>query len=242
MTDEERARVDALLAPTEEDGAEHDRGFDRVQMRVRHEALVEAVRSGNEADLERATTAMSPPRDRRDRFVSVLNQLHATLSPEQRHALVVAIRSQREEHGDSERSHRRHGEGRSRGEGHGPDRLLEDLRLTDEQRARFDAARARTGEAEGPQGRGARHEGRRAHFEAMLAAFEQDDFDAARVLPGGEHGGPMARHAQDLRVLVPILTPEQREALADRMEARFERGPRGGHRDGPREGPGQEGR
>lgn len=231
MTAEQRQRIDAALAPDEDDRAERREGF-----RARHEALVLAVRSGDEAALAQATEGLEP---RGERFVQTLNEIHRALDAGQRHALVAAIRAQREGH-EGRADHPGRGRGRHGRRGFHPegrrDRMLDDLGLTDDQKTRLDAARAEAGlERPSPEDREAMHEAHRAHFDEMLTAFEQDDFDAAR-LERAERQGPMARHAAELRVLVPILTAAQRETLAGKMEEHFARGPQG-----PMGPPGDEG-
>ena len=216
MTDEQRTKIDALLAPPDEDR--------REAFRAHHEAIVAAVRTGNQTDLARLVDER--PADRAEHVAKVLNGIHETLNADQRRALVASIRQQFADHDGGGGRGRRHGGGGRHGGGR-HERMLEDLGLTDAQRSRLEAARAEAGlERPSRDERRAHHEGRRAHFEEMLAAFERDDFDATRVLPSDEEGGPMARHGKELLVLVPILTPEQREKLADKMESHFERGPR----------------
>lgn len=125
-----------------------------------------------------------------------------------------------------------------RGQGgmRGPLGLLEDLGVTEAQRtqiqAKLDAQRPSVADRE------AKHEAMKAKFgtmkakfetmkkerEAKLQTFKQPSFDAvAFVTPaaGAEKLGPRAhgdRVLQDLAVIVPLLTPEQREKLAQKIE------------------------
>jgi Spy/CpxP family protein refolding chaperone len=107
--------------------------------------------------------------------------------------------------------------------------LLESIGVTEAQRtqieARLDAQRPSKADRE------AKFETMKAKFEIMqkerefrLQTFKQPSFDAAAfVTPpaGAERIGPRAhgdRILKDLAVIVPVLTPEQREKLAQKIE------------------------
>ncbi|HEY6557826.1 MAG TPA: Spy/CpxP family protein refolding chaperone [Polyangiaceae bacterium] len=205
-------------------------------------ALATAIRAGK-IDV---TALQKQPNDAamRERVAASANALatlHKTLIPEQRVALVDAVVAKRAA-GPKARGGKRHGERRGggelergpRGRGgpggmRGPMGLLEDIGVTEAQRtqieAKLDAQRPSKADRE------ARHEAMKAQFEAMknerearLQTFKQASFDAAAfVAPpaGAEKLGPRAhgdRMLTHLAVIVPLLTPEQREKLAQKIE------------------------
>jgi len=100
-----------------------------------------------------------------------------------------------------------------------------DLELTEAQqsqlRAKLDAEGPKTTDREAMK---AKFESMKKDKEAKLQSFKQDGFDAAAfVTPpaGREKSGPRAhgdRMLNHLAVLVPILTLEQREKLAQKIE------------------------
>lgn len=172
---------------------------------------------------------------------NALATLHKTLIPEQRVALVDAVVAKHAA-GPKARGGKPHGERRGggelergpRGRGgpggmRGPMGLLEDIGVTEAQRtqieAKLDAQRPSVANRE------AKHEAMKAHFETMkkereaeLQTFKQASFDAAAfVTPPADaekigpraHGDRMLTH---LAVIVPLLTPEQREKLAQKIE------------------------
>lgn len=207
----------ASLAPPARDRADRD---DETS------ALADAIRAGRVDP-----AAFAPPGDEAAPFmeghgkvVQALDDLHATLTPAQRVALVEGIRAHapdgRRDKGD--RSPAPHG---ARGDHPGPrspaDFLLRGLEVDDAQRAKIDAALAEA-KLDAPPARDDRgHPGRdhQAARVAMLDAFVTDGFDAGAALPP-----PPARPAEPpafiaaLAVVVPLLTDAQRATLADRVE------------------------
>jgi Spy/CpxP family protein refolding chaperone len=146
-----------------------------------------------------------------------LQTLHATLTKEQRRALMDAVAKRMEEHGALRGPRGGH-------VGHeGPlGQLLEGLHLTDRQRAAIDRALEPTT---------ADHEAMKKRFEALHAemrarieGFAADAFDAKAFVAfpeGADAVGPwqhIERMVKDLAVVVPVLEPAQREALAALLE------------------------
>ena len=107
--------------------------------------------------------------------------------------------------------------------------LLHGIELSDEQKTSI--VKALTDAGLGPKegnGRPDRAE-MKAKIEAVMDAFLKDDFKAAEVLPQSPDGaGGLPKVVEALAVAVPLLTPEQRERLADRIvEGPMRRGPAG---------------
>lgn len=194
-------------------------------------ALAEGVRAGK-VDASAVTAKLGAPPDfeeRRAALAGALQTLHATLTKEQRSALVASIQKRMDEHGPKgERGE--HGPKGERGMRGGMPMgplgfLLRDLDLKDTQRE----AIARALEAQKPSE--ADHEAMKQRFEAMrgemrarLQTFTADSFDAKAFLtpPAGDKGpgkmNPMEHMVKELAVVVPLLDAAQREKLATLIE------------------------
>jgi Spy/CpxP family protein refolding chaperone len=200
-------------------------------------ALAAAVRAGTIDAAALASTIGAEPAglvERKAAVASALTTLHAALSKEQRRALVDTVAKEMEEHAPKGPPPfaRRAGE-RGGPMGH----LLEDLDLTDAQRASIDAALAadRPSPPDEAELR-ARFESMRSELRARLDGFVSDAFDARAFVEPPSDGpgrpgprGHLDRMAKDLAAVVAVLTPAQREALA----AKLEKGPPRGHMGPP---------
>jgi Spy/CpxP family protein refolding chaperone len=175
---------------------------------------------------------------------TALSTLHATLTKEQRRALVDDMAKRMAEHGPppggapGDKGDRDHGPGGPEGGmlGH----LLGDLSLTDAQRTSIDSALAAQRPAAGASdAMKQKFEARGAAMKAKMETFAADSFDAKAFVappadaPQGAMMHPMARMVNDLAVVVPLLTPAQRETLAAQLEKGPPMGGPGGHERGP---------
>lgn len=222
LTDEQRETIEGLRA-----NLKKDREAGRTSHQARKAKLVAAVRAGNldgltvdEAEISRKA------KDRAVKIAIAMNELHTTLDPEQRKALVDVVRAKHEhraKRGEERRAKKGDKAGRG-GKRFGLGRLLEGLELTDEQRAQVEAAQA---SRPTPEERAEKRKARAEQMEKLLSAFAQDDFDATRLNMAERLAERMTkgneRHTSRLQTVLPILTDEQRTQLADRMEKRFER-------------------
>jgi Spy/CpxP family protein refolding chaperone len=148
-----------------------------------------------------------------------LNQLHAVLKPEQRAALVDKVEAHfmvwKESNGDEKAAEKEHEVG-----GHIA-HLAKELNLTNDQveklRASFASSLTAHTQAHGkfdPAEADAR-------MKAFGAAFAADSFDAKSLAPSGasEHMATwgVSRMARFYEALTPVLTPEQRTKVADKL-------------------------
>lgn len=195
--------------------------------RSRMMALAAGVRSG------KVDTSVQAPNGDAERSAHLaasakaIDTLHATLTPEQRRALVDAVSKRTEHRGPppgmeanrDAKGERHHG---GRGD-HGPmGHLLAGLDLT---QAQQDAIHTQM-EAQKPTA--ADHEAMKKQFEsfhtamqARLQTFANDTFDAtAFVTPpaGAVMKGHEDRMAKDLAIITSVLDSAQREKLATRIE------------------------
>ncbi len=188
---------------------------------IDHAMLAEVaagVRAGrlDEAKLLATLDAASPRADRTAALAQALDTLHATLTADQRRALVDQIAKHMEEHAQA------HGAKRA---GADPmvEHLLTGLELTSDQRASIDAIVANAAK-ESDQSHSSSMEAVHADLAARLQSFESDRFDAG-AFAGAVAASPIDLHAHVQRALhvlgavLPVLTPVQREALAARIEA-----------------------
>jgi Spy/CpxP family protein refolding chaperone len=150
-----------------------------------------------------------------------LNQLHAVLRPEQRAALVDKMEAHwavwKDANGDEKAAAHEHEPGGhiahlAKEIGLSPDQV-EKLKASfpaamtaQSQRAHFDPAAAE------------------AHLKAFGTAFQADTFDAASLAAGAPAHGQVAtwglgRMARFYGALAPILTPDQRTKVADKLRA-----------------------
>jgi Spy/CpxP family protein refolding chaperone len=212
-------------------------------------ALADAVRAGkiDEAALKAARDKKNPEAEARQaKLAGALSTLHATLTKEQRRALVDAMVAKMDKHTDDgargEDKERRDPKGDDEGRG-GKRRhringvpvgqMLDDLDLTKEQRAQIEKA------LEGVEAADGRSEEIKGAFKAMAAenkaqleTFAADSFDANAFAAGyGKLKGAQPDRnpmVATLSAIVPSLTEAQRSKLADQLE----KGPpeRGGKR------------
>lgn len=236
LTAEQRTQIEGLFAKEKPSDAERDDHAAKAQ------ALANAVRAGS---IDVATFAKKDGArpDKRAQFAADLDELHGILSAEQRTELVAALKARApkgppdggpEGRGDGERRGKGpKGEGR-RGPGGPMGFMLHGIELTDAQKESIPKALADAGI--GPkEGKGKGrpdHAEMKAKIEAVMDAFVKDDFKAANVLPEPPEGaGGPHKMVEALAVVVPLLTPEQRATLADRIEeGPMGRGPKGKRR------------
>jgi len=234
LTAEQKATIEGLVKANAHRG--HDDGSGRAQ------ELAAALRSNTVADLVQPKIDESAREARIAASAKALATLHDTLTPDQRVALVDSIAKRASEHGPKRGEHAaKDGAQRERGEragaerglhrggrGGGPMGLLAGLELTPEQKqaikSQLDAQRPAKPTAEQREAMKAKMESMRAEMKAKLESFKSDQFDAtAFVTPPKQMARPeMAAHGKNpLAVIASVLTPEQRELLA----ARIEKGP-----------------
>jgi Spy/CpxP family protein refolding chaperone len=141
-----------------------------------------------------------------------LDTLHATLTAEQRRALVDLITKHMDEHKMAHAAQHA-----------GPDAMIEHLLsgldLSSDQRATIDAIVAKPGSEPAAASADSVH----AELAAHLQAFAADRFDSAAFAATCPSSSAMHDHVQaaihTLGEILPVLTPAQREALAARIEA-----------------------
>jgi Spy/CpxP family protein refolding chaperone len=262
LSDAQETAIKGALEKLREDAGEHPRDA------AWHAALAEGVRAGSidKAAVEAKLAKMEGGfEEHRARMAEALTTLHATLTKEQRRALVDAVAAKMEEKGargpkgdmdgegrhgkgekgDGERDGRR-GKGEKGGWGdHGMKggplgHMLRDLNLTEEQRSKIDKALEASRPSEGDmEEKKEAFEAMRAEKKAKLEGFAADNFDAKAFLAGdfkkGHHKNPKAhldRMVTSLSAILPVLTPEQRTSLADKLE----KGPMGKREHGEKRG------
>jgi len=155
----------------------------------------------------------------RDADRASIERLHDLLDPAQRVALVDAIQASKPDGGHRDGGWRKHHAGDGGGKEHF-DKLADELKLTDDQKAKIgDAIRAE---------RSAKGDGERAHhdpakMEALFTAFKSDHFKMDEVAPTTEVHDPLARRIHLAEIAVPLLTPEQRTTLAAKIREKAQK-------------------
>jgi Spy/CpxP family protein refolding chaperone len=177
-----------------------------------HKAMLADVAAGVRAGHldEAALLAKLDGADITTSVAKALDTLHATLTAEQRRALVDLIAKHMDEHAHAAQ----HG-------GHDAmiEHLLSGLDLSSDQRASIDAIVAK----QGSEPAAANVDSIHAQLAAHLQEFAGDRFDSAALAAACPSGSAMHDHVQraihTLGEILPVLTPAQRETLATRIEA-----------------------
>lgn len=229
LTPEQRKTIEGLVEQTRPPRPQFDAS--------RAQKLAAAIRNNSVAELEAPKPDESAFQAHLAASAKALATLHATLTPAQRAALVDSIgkpakgeklrageRGARRAHG-ARGGHLKGGFG-----GPGPMGMLAGIELTAEQKkaleAKLEVARPAQPTAEQREAMKARMESMRAERKAKLESFKSDNFDAnAFVAPPKDLPRPEWTPKNPLAEIVPLLTPEQRETLA----ARIEKGPAAFH-------------
>lgn len=173
-------------------------------------AVASAVRD-NKVDSEKLRQDGPPaPEAMHEKLVVALDKLHGTLTKEQRAALAKELAARVEDGPDEPPPAR---------EGKGPlDHMLADLEVSDAQTKLIKSAltKADLNPPEPPtDAQIAEHKARDIR---LFEAFAKDDFKAAAALeapPKHKHPDPL----DVLEVVVPLLSVDQRDKLADRIES-----------------------
>lgn len=193
-------------------------------------ALADGVASG-QVDSARLSAAVDQEATEaasvHEASLDALNKLHQILSPEERAALLEKVRAHFEvwrqvNASDDEaapRSHLQH--------------LARALRLSPEQVDRIAAALRSNGQR--PRDPSAIER----RVEAFQTAFSGDSFDARALQANrperAQFASPAERMVRFYEVVTPVLTPEQRQALASRLRDRANDGPQNMSSNGVRQ-------
>lgn len=213
LTAAQRTTIEGLMKGDRPDHREHP-AFDTNKAKD----LAAAIRSGNVASLPKPPAPdASKLQARLTESAARMKTLHDTLTADQRAKLVADIEAHAPKPGDKPAMHGPHGPGP------GGDMMpfAHDLNLTDAQKEQLKAKF----EANHPK---PNFEAIHAEMKTKLESFKSDNFDAtAFVTPSAQFQPKM--DGNPLADLVSILTPEQREILAKKIEA----GPPAGFHHGP---------
>jgi Spy/CpxP family protein refolding chaperone len=200
LSDEQRSAIEKL--------GKQVRPHEKKVMEARHELreeLADQLRSGriDEREVQDEIDELVEAREKASPVLrKALEDLHGLLDKGQRAALVDAIDKRMSEL-DAAAKHRWF------------DALAKDLELSDDQ-----VTRVREVFAKGKS----RRDEERQSVKAVFDAFRGDDFSMERIVPLAEVGKLVRERAMAMvgiaKELSAILTPEQREKLADRLEAK----------------------
>lgn len=210
----QKQKIEGLLVDLGKGGPGHS-----AESRALEKSIVHSVRSGSFDDAVFAkhyAAIETEAKSHSQKLELALDELHRTLSVAQRDELVTALEARKRDGKGQGRARKGKSERGGFDRGHGHERGLVDLGLSDEQRQKLESAR----EAKPGFGRGNWKE----RGGQMLTAFRAADFDAKKLVNADE----MARHAKsfaEMRVkraktLSDVLTPEQRTKYAVSLETR----------------------
>jgi Spy/CpxP family protein refolding chaperone len=148
----------------------------------------------------------------------LLNQLHAALKPEQRAALVDKLDAQWSVWKEANAG--KQGEDNAKPDGH-LTHLAKEVSLTDDQVAKVKANLDANKESKKPFDSAAAD----AHMKEFSAAFGTETFDAKKLAAATAEGPHLVawgaqRMARFYEALTPVLTPDQRTKVADKLRQR----------------------
>lgn len=219
LSAEQRSSIESLVAALHPDREKSDEA-----PRAMGAAIASGVRAGK-IDTAALSSSGSRLKEHFKRYEEALTKLHDTLTPAQRAKVVESVRPRVDKGGVADEPGMRTGGLRrmhrfSRFGKHDPsERMAEELGLTDAQKQAWDAAKQSAGIQKSADAFKARFAEMRKKHETLLDAFVTDDFDAAALSAPAGAKFPGAERLTSLNVLLPILTDDQRGALADRIEA-----------------------
>ncbi len=168
---------------------------------------------------------------------AALARMHAILDASQRNAFVDALEAKfKGKHGGKGKHHGEHKERGEAGEAgeagdhgakhrmgglHALEQLAEDLKLTDEQKAKIMEAMKASHEKHGGL---AGMRGRMGESHKALESFRTDQFDASAAAPSPDKiraqvAAGQGRAVTMAETILPLLTPEQRKIAADKLRA-----------------------
>jgi Spy/CpxP family protein refolding chaperone len=190
----------------------------RAAEKVLQQAIADGVRAGkvDHDALEPAIAELKKQSEGiHDAIADTLNSLHATLTKEQRAALVEKVEAHFEvwHHSNAPNA-----DAKRDAQGGHLAKLSKDLSLTPDQVEKIRASFAEHMQ-KAPQFDRAKAD---EHLKAFGAAFESDTFDAKTLTAGAQVHGMMAMYGSHRQIrfyaaVAPVLTPEQRTKLADEL-------------------------
>jgi Spy/CpxP family protein refolding chaperone len=228
LKDDQRASIKKL-----EEASATDRPADgREAMQALNKEIVEGIKAGklDTAKLEPHYADMEKADKTRDEGqAKILGDLHAALQPEQRKALVAALKAKDAEREppagaakppeppkpDPAKEKERKAEMNKRE----VERLTRELGLDEAQQKQAEAAVAKKKEDKG-EDRTKQKEANKKRMEKLYAEFEKDKFDASKLELTSK--STMRDHAKSqvdyVNALLKIVKPEQRDKLAATIE------------------------
>ena len=210
LTDAQKTEIEGMLeAGRPKDAGDHE---------ARARELAAAIRKGT---VDVASLKASGPAPMHEKMTADLDRLHALLNESQRQALVAAISEKAQEH---EANHDDAEHGPKGAKGRGPKGnpmtfMLRELEVTDAQEKAIQTALAQADLVPQEADFDAKRSEMRAKFKKALSDFAGADFSAKASLPAPDGAHGPAKMLEVMAVVVPLLTAEQREKLADRIES-----------------------
>jgi Spy/CpxP family protein refolding chaperone len=218
LNDDQKASIAKLEEPLQGEPGP------RREMTALHADLVAGVKDGKidaskvAAD-EAAVAKMLASRE--EEQATALTGLHDALTPAQRGAVGDAVRTARERPPPSPPA------GAPDWAARRLDHMKSQLVLDEDQQKQVAAVLARV--APTPAAAQAHYDALKKQAEAAATAFEKDTFDAKKIdlsaAPGKKVTDPFDRQIKYITLLLPILTPGQRDRFATLMEHPRDRGP-----------------
>ena len=210
LSDAQKTEIEGMLEAGRPKGAEDHE--------ARARELAAAIRKGT---VDVASLKASGPAPMHEKMTADLDRLHALLNESQRQSLVAAISEKARQH-EANHDDAEHGPKGAKGRGPKGDPMtfmLRELEVSDAQEKAIQTALAQAGLLPQEADFEAKRSEMRSKFKRALSDFAGDDFSAKASLPApnGAHGP--AKMLEVMAVVVPLLTAEQREKLADRIEA-----------------------
>lgn len=211
LSAEQRAALDALKANTREKAAPLRTAATAAAKELAHQVKLGAI---DQVKLERQVAQLKTASEQvRPAITQAINTLHHTLTPAQRQQLVSALKKKHEKRRWGHRHHKMK-------------KIAKKLGLSEDQLDRLKEVMMSSFKGHRSEMKG-HHKQHREQLRAAAEAFKSESFDAGSFQI---FEGPMARfqpHLQRFTAIagkvLPLLTPAQREKLAELIEKRAAR-------------------
>ncbi|NUP04984.1 MAG: hypothetical protein HOW73_02870 [Polyangiaceae bacterium] len=221
LSNAQRSTIETSLASLRAPGEDGKAGFDEHA-----KELAAAVRAGKvDVAKLRADDTEEAHAVRLAKVEAALDELHDTLTPEQRTKLVAAVGERMEEPFDGAPPGKHMMKGPREGGGPMKKMVLNGVELRDDQREAIEAAmeaRMKSSDQAPPtkEEMEAQRDKHIAARKAFLESFAKDTFDAESAMASMKALRPKMAppFLDDLAVVVPLLDADQREALASSIE------------------------
>ncbi|MBX3233172.1 MAG: Spy/CpxP family protein refolding chaperone [Labilithrix sp.] len=227
LKEEQRTRIEKIatdLREADRAGGEGDAGGVRKELRAIHDEMVAGAKAGkvDAAKLEPHFSVLEKEaKERHARDVDALGKLHAVLEPAQRTSVAATVKKSEDDRAGRMKAQEtalaaRVADGGMTATRRRYESWVRELSLDDEQKKKLEAFIPK----DDPKAQLEQREDGKKRSDATIAAFEKETFDANAPPPpdGSRIRRPYDEQVKFFNQLIPILKPEQKDKLVQRLE------------------------